>query len=98
MPGRTKAITTQRAVRSFHRMERRRVVVTGLGIVCPVGTTVAEAWQNAANGVTGIAPIQRFSTDGLENHFGGEVKDWDPKARFGHREARRMDRVTQFAM
>ncbi len=79
-------------------MERRRVVVTGLGMVCPVGNSVAESWRNASQGVTGIAPIQRFDTADLEVRFGGEVKNFDPKALFGHREARRMDRVTQFAM
>ena len=79
-------------------MDRRRVVVTGLGIVCPIGNSIEEAWNNAANGVTGIAPIQRFDPSELEVRFGGEVKNFDPKALFGHREARRMDRVTQFAL
>src|SRR5258708_12714431 len=79
-------------------MERRRVVITGLGLVCPVGSSVKEGWHNAREGVTGIAPIERFDTTGLEIHFGGEVKNFDPKALFGHRETRRMDRVTQFAM
>lgn len=79
-------------------MERRRVVVTGLGALSPVGNTVQESWTNARNGVSGIGPIQRFDTTDLEVHFGGEVKDFDGKALFGHREARRMDRVTMLAM
>lgn len=79
-------------------MERRRVVVTGLGIICPTGNTVAEAWKNTAAGVTGIAPIQRFDASRLENRFGGEVKDFDAEAFLGKREARRTDRVTQFAL
>ncbi len=79
-------------------MDKRRVVITGMGMVCPVGNSVEEAWHNAAQGVNGIAPIQRFDTSALEVHFGGEVKNFDPKAIFGHREARRMDRVTQLAM
>jgi 3-oxoacyl-[acyl-carrier-protein] synthase II len=79
-------------------MERRRVVVTGLGMVCPTGNSVEESWRNASQGVSGIAPIQRFDTSELEVRFGGEVKNFDAKALFGHREARRMDRVTQFAM
>jgi 3-oxoacyl-[acyl-carrier-protein] synthase II len=79
-------------------MERRRVVVTGMGIVCPNGNSVDEAWHNVSQGVTGIAPIERFDASELEVRFGGEVKNFDPKALFGHREARRMDRVTQFAM
>lgn len=79
-------------------MERPRVVVTGMGIICPTGNNVAEAWQNAANGVTGIRTIQRFDTSHLEVHFGGEVKDFDPDAIFGRRDARRSDRVTQLAL
>ncbi len=79
-------------------MERQRVVVTGMGVVCPVGSSVEEAWRNVSNGVSGVGPITRFNTEGLEVHFGGEVKNFDPKALFGHREARRMDRVTQFAV
>jgi 3-oxoacyl-[acyl-carrier-protein] synthase II len=79
-------------------MERRRVVVTGMGTVNPLGSSTEAAWQNAKQGKTGIAPIRRFDTSELEVRFGGEVKNFDPKALFGHREARRMDRVTQFAM
>ena len=79
-------------------MERRRVVVTGMGILCPTGNTVEEAWQNAAAGKTGIRTIQRFDTTHLENHFGGEVKNFDPEEFLGRREARRTDRVTQLAL
>jgi 3-oxoacyl-[acyl-carrier-protein] synthase II len=76
---------------------RKRVVVTGMGIICPTGNTVEQAWRNAANGITGIGTINRLDTSMLENHFGGEVKDFDPEAFFGKREARRTDRVTQLA-
>lgn len=79
-------------------MERRRVVVTGMGIICPTGNSVAEAWGNAAAGKTGIGPITRFDTSHLENHFGGEVKNFDPEAFLGRREVRRTDRVTQLAL
>lgn len=79
-------------------MERRRVVVTGMGIICPTGNNVDEAWRNAAEGITGIRTIERFDTSHLENHFGGEVKDFDPEAFLGRREARRTDRVTQLAL
>lgn len=79
-------------------MERRRVVVTGMGMICPVGHTLEEAWRNLADAKSGIAPIERFNPEGLEVRFAAEVKGFDPKALFGHREARRMDRVTQFAM
>jgi 3-oxoacyl-[acyl-carrier-protein] synthase II len=76
----------------------RRVVVTGMGIICPTGNSVDEAWANIAAGKTGIRTIQRFDTSHLENHFGGEVKDFDPEALLGRREARRTDRVTQLAL
>lgn len=79
-------------------MERRRVVVTGMGIICPTGNSVEEAWANAAAGVTGIHTITRFDTSHLENHFGGEVKNFDPEQFLGKREARRTDRVTQLAL
>ena len=78
-------------------MERRRVVVTGMGILSPIGNSVEEAWQNAANGVSGIGLIERFETSDLPVNFGGEVKGFDPVEAFGAREARRMDRLTHFA-
>lgn len=79
-------------------MQRRRVVVTGMGILCPTGNNIKEAWENAAAGKTGIRSIQRFDTSHLENHFGGEVKNFDPEEFLGRREARRTDRVTQMAL
>lgn len=79
-------------------MERRRVVVTGMGILCPTGNHVEEAWSNAAAGKTGISKIERFETTHLENHFGGEVKNFDPNEVLGRREARRTDRVTQLGL
>ena len=79
-------------------MERRRVVVTGMGVICPTGNSVEEAWRNAANGVTGIRVIERFDTTDLEQHFGGEVRNFDPEEFLGRREARRTDRVTQLAL
>jgi len=69
-----------------------------MGIICPTGNSVAEAWGNAAAGKTGIGPITRFDTSHLENHFGGEVKNFDPEAFLGRREVRRTDRVTQLAL
>jgi 3-oxoacyl-[acyl-carrier-protein] synthase II len=69
-----------------------------MGIICPTGNSVAEAWSNAAAGKTGIGPITRFDTSHLENHFGGEVKNFDPEAFLGRRESRRTDRVTQLAL
>ena len=76
----------------------RRVVVTGLGAVSPVGNTVEEAWENLKAGRSGVATITRFDTEDLVTKFAGEVKNFDPNALFGRKEARRTDRYTQFAM
>ncbi len=79
-------------------MERRRVVVTGLGAISPLGNDVETNWQKAANGISGIGHITRFDVSDLPVKIGGEVRDFDPEAVFGHREARRMDRITHLAM
>ena len=78
--------------------DRRRVVVTGMGIICPTGNDVEEAWSNARNGVTGIDTITSFDTSGLENHFAGEVRNFDARAFLGRREVRRTDRVTHLGL
>jgi 3-oxoacyl-[acyl-carrier-protein] synthase II len=76
----------------------RRVVITGLGAVTPVGNTVEESWENLKAGRSGIATITRFDTSELETKFAGEVKNFDAKELFGAKEARRLDRYTHFAM
>lgn len=79
-------------------MDRRRVVVTGMGIICPTGNSVNEAWQNAAQGKSGVGPISRFDASELKNRFGGEVKDFDAVEFLGRREARRTDRLSHLAL
>ena len=76
----------------------KRVVITGLGAVTPVGNTASEAWENIKAGKSGIGLITRFDTSELGTKFAGEVKNFDPKELFGAKEARRVDRFTQFAM
>ncbi|HXV99122.1 MAG TPA: beta-ketoacyl-ACP synthase II [Anaerolineae bacterium] len=76
----------------------RRVVVTGLGAVTPVGNSADEAWENLKAGQSGITTITRFDVSELETKFAGEVQNFDPDALFGRKEARRMDRYTQYAM
>ena len=76
----------------------RRVVVTGMGAITPLGNNVATTWQALKNGQSGIAPIRSFDASDLQTQFAGEVRDFDPNERFGRKEARRMDRVTHFAM
>lgn len=79
-------------------MERPRVVITGIGVICPVGNTVEEAWANLSAGITGIDRITLIDTEALDNHIAGEVKNYDPVAILGHKDARRTDRVTQLAI
>lgn len=76
----------------------RRVVITGMGIVSPVGNSVEEAWTNVRQGKSGIAPIERWDASQLGVRIAGEVKNFDPVELLGKREARRMDRITQLAM
>ena len=79
-------------------MQNKRIVITGMGIVCPTGNSVNEAWSNTAAGVNGIDYISRYDRKLTQNQLAGEVKGFDPAALFGRREARRMDRVAQFAV
>ncbi len=71
--------------------QRRRVVVTGLGCVSPVGNSVAESWQSLMSGRTGIANITRFDASGLSVHFAGEVKGFNIEDYVATKEARHMD-------
>jgi len=77
---------------------RKRVVVTGLGCVSPVGNNVEETWQALLAGKSGSANITQFDASQHKTKFAAEVKGFDSVALFGSREARRMDRFTQFAM
>jgi 3-oxoacyl-[acyl-carrier-protein] synthase II len=79
-------------------MGDHRVVITGLGIICPVGNDVEMTWEGLINGKNGAGLITRFDASALKSQIAAEVKDFDPKALFGAREARRMDRGTQFAL
>jgi 3-oxoacyl-[acyl-carrier-protein] synthase II len=76
----------------------KRVVITGMGAITPVGNDVASVWESLKAGRSGIARITRFDPSNLATQFAGEVKDFDATERFGRKEARRMDRVTHFAM
>jgi 3-oxoacyl-[acyl-carrier-protein] synthase II len=78
--------------------ERRRVVVTGLGMITPLGGSVAKTWDGIRAGRSGIGPITRFDTTGLETTIGGEVRDFDPLEYMDRKEARRADRFAQFAV
>ncbi len=73
-------------------MSRRRVVITGLGIVCPIGNTVAEAWSSVLAAKSGVGRITHFDAGLLSSRIAGEVKNFDVAAYLSPKEARRMDR------
>ena len=73
-------------------MSRRRVVITGLGIVCPIGNTVAEAWSSVLAAKSGVGRITHFDPGLLSSQIAGEVKNFDVAAYLSPKEARRMDR------
>ncbi|MFO0335545.1 MAG: beta-ketoacyl-ACP synthase II [Pseudomonadota bacterium] len=77
-------------------MAKRRVVVTGMGIVSPVGSTIPTAWDNVVNGRSGIAPITRFDTSAFPTRFAGDVRDFDVAQYLDAKEARRMDPFVQY--
>jgi 3-oxoacyl-[acyl-carrier-protein] synthase II len=79
-------------------LSRRRVVVTGLGIVCPIGNTISEAWSNALAGKSGINRITRFDASSLASQIAGEVRDFDPATYLSPKEIRRMDRFIHLGM
>ena len=79
-------------------MQLRRVVITGLGAVTPVGNTAPQTWQALKNGVSGIAPITAFDASRFKTQFAGEVKGFDPESVIDHKEARKMDRYSQFSI
>ena len=79
-------------------MSRRRVVVTGLGLVTPVGNTVEEAWRNIVAGISGIATITHFDTTGFPVTFGGSIRNFDVEAYISKKDARRMDPFIQYGM
>jgi 3-oxoacyl-[acyl-carrier-protein] synthase II len=77
---------------------RRRVVVTGLGVISPVGNTVAEAWENLTAGKSGIGRIAKFDPSAFKAQIAGEVKNFDVTAYLSAKEARRMDSFIHFGM
>lgn len=78
-------------------MELKRVVVTGLGAVTPIGNTPEETWNNMVNGVSGAAPITLFDASKFKTHFACEVKGLNVNDYIDRKEARKMDRYTQLA-
>jgi 3-oxoacyl-[acyl-carrier-protein] synthase II len=79
-------------------IELRRVVITGMGTLNPVGNDVATTWSALLKGVSGIAPLEGFATDDLAVKFGGQIKGFDPESVLDKKEARRFDPFLQYTM
>jgi len=79
-------------------LARRRVVITGLGLISPVGNSVEEGWRNIVAGVSGIAPITRFDASSFPVRFAGEVKNFDVTQYIAAKDARRMDRFIHYGL
>lgn len=79
-------------------MSKRKVVVTGLGIVSPVGSTISSAWENIISGKSGITRITRFDASNFASQIAGEVKDFDVHQYLSAKEARRMDTFIHYGM
>src|SRR5258705_2457645 len=75
-----------------------RIVITGMGCLSPLGNDVQSTWQSAIAGKSGVGAITLFDATDHETRIAAEVKGFDPVAQFGRKEARRMDRYTQFAV
>ena len=79
-------------------MELKRVVVTGLGALTPIGNTVPEFWDSLINGVSGAAPITHFDTEKFKTKFACEVKNFNPEDFLDKKEARKLDPFVHYAL
>ncbi len=79
-------------------MSRRRVVITGMGVITPLGCSVREYWDGLIAGRSGIATIQRFNPTAFDTHFAGECRDFSPERWIEPKAAKRMDRFAQYAV
>ena len=79
-------------------MKKRRVVVTGLGLITPVGIGVKESWKNILNGVSGITNITKFDASDFKSKVAGEVKNFNPDLYLNPKDSRRMDTFIQFGL
>ena len=79
-------------------MELKRVVVTGIGAITPIGNTVEEYWNALIDGRSGAAPITQFDASLFKTQFACEVKNYDPNDFFDRKESRKLDLFAQYAM
>jgi 3-oxoacyl-[acyl-carrier-protein] synthase II len=76
----------------------RRVVITGMGVITPLGLTLEQYWDNLSNGRSGVDRISNFDPSDYSSQIGGEVKDFEPEKWLDPREIRKMDRFSQLAV
>lgn len=79
-------------------MKQRRVVVTGMGTISPLGNSLSDFWNSLISGKSGAAPITKFDTTKFKTKFACEVKNFDPLNYFEKSEIRKMDPFTQYAL
>ena len=79
-------------------MPKRRVVITGMGVISPVGNNISDAWTNILNGKSGITRITRFDASALTSQIAGEVKDFDVSQYISVKDSRRMDIFIHYGM
>lgn len=79
-------------------MQLKRAVITGIGVVSPIGNNVSEYWESLKNGISGAAPITLLDASKFKTRFGCEVKNFDPSQIIEKKEARKLDRFSQFAL
>lgn len=79
-------------------MKLKRVVITGLGALTPIGNNIQEYWEGLVNGKSGSAPITYFDASRFKTRFACELKDYNPEAYFDRKEARKLDRFAQYAL
>ncbi|MDP6735855.1 MAG: beta-ketoacyl synthase N-terminal-like domain-containing protein, partial [Nitrospinaceae bacterium] len=77
---------------------KRRVAVTGMGVISPLGIGIDENWAALCNGKSGIAPITKFDTNSFPIEIAGEVRDFDPQQYIGHKEVKKMDIFIHYAV
>ena len=79
-------------------MERKRIVITGLSAITPLGNDIETSWEALLAGKSGIGPITLFDSTDYPTHIAGEVKNFDPESYINPKECRKMDRFSQFAV
>src|SRR5689334_3006553 len=92
------SLRTERSRRMDQNLRNRRVVVTGMGTVTPIGNTLEEFWEGLLSGRSGAAPITRFDATDFDTKFACEVKNFDGVALLGRKQVNRTDLFAQFAI